>query len=38
MDFDAEDDKIWASRWSQEKREAMGAGELASVGFKGVEC
>jgi len=34
MDFDAEDDKIRASRWSQEKREAMGVGELASLCFK----
>ena len=28
LDFDAEDDAMWAEQWSEEKREAMGLGEL----------
>ena len=28
LDFDAEDDEMWAEQWSEEKRKAMGLGEL----------
>lgn len=37
MDFDAEDDEIWARWWSEKKRQAMGWGESALLRFEGVK-